>query len=124
MNVLVIDDDPMCRMIAERMLFKMVDAVMVAETLDKALDLSEENQPNLILLDLNMPGLTGKEMLQKIKSHVSLSHVPVIICSSDAFEETIAEIRLLGADGYIVKPISSSSQLYNEIIKFNHLTLS
>jgi CheY-like chemotaxis protein len=71
-----------------------------------------------------MPGLSGKEMLRKIKSHASLSHVPVIICSSDAYEETITEVKLLGADGYIVKPISSFSQLYNEIIKFNHLTLS
>jgi signal transduction histidine kinase len=124
MNVLVIDDDPMCRMIAERMLFKMVDEVMVADTLDKALWLSEEKPPNIILLDLNMPGISGKEMLHKIKSHVSLSHVPVIICSSDAYEETIAEIKLLGANGYIVKPISSFNQLYNEIIKFNHLTLS
>lgn len=124
MNVLVIDDDPMCRMIAERMLFKMVDEVMVADTLDKGLWLSEEKPPNIILLDLNMPGISGKEMLHKIKSHPSLSHVPVIICSSDAYEETITEIRLLGADGYIVKPISSFSQLYNEIIKFNHLTLS
>jgi signal transduction histidine kinase/CheY-like chemotaxis protein len=124
MNVLVIDDDPMCRMIAERMLFKMVEEVMVADTLDKALYLSEEKPPNLILLDLNMPGLSGKQMLQKIKSHELLSHVPVIICSSDAYEETITEIKLLGADGYIVKPISSFGQLYNEIVKFNHLTLS
>ncbi|SEW22174.1 Signal transduction histidine kinase [Chitinophaga sp. YR573] len=124
MNVLVIDDDPMCRMIAERMLFKMVDEVMIADTLDKGLWLSEEKPPNVILLDLNMPGLSGKEMLHKIKSHASLSEVPVIICSSDAYEETITEIKLLGANGYIVKPISSFSQLYNEIIKFNHLTLS
>ena len=124
MNVLVVDDDPMCRMIAERMLFKMVEEVMVADTLDKALYLSEEKPPNVILLDLNMPGLSGKQMLQKIKSHALLSHVPVIICSSDAYEETITEIKLLGADGYIVKPISSFGQLYNEIIKFNHLTLS
>ena len=124
MNVLVIDDDPMCRMIAERMLFKMVEEVMVADTLDKAFYLSEEKPPNVILLDLNMPGLSGKEMLHKIKSHVLLSHVPVVICSSDAYEETIASIKLLGADGYIVKPISSFGQLYNEIVKFNHLTLS
>lgn len=124
MNVLVIDDDPMCRMIAERMLFKMVDEVMIADTLDKGLWLSEEKPPNVILLDLNMPGLSGKEMLHKIKSHALLSEVPVIICSSDAYEETITEIKLLGANGYIVKPISSFSQLYNEIIKFNHLTLS
>jgi signal transduction histidine kinase len=124
MNVLVIDDDPMCRMIAERMLFKMVDEVMVADTLDKALYLSEEKSPNVILLDLNMPGLSGKEMLHKIKSHELLSQVPVVICSSDAYEETIAEIKVLGADGYIVKPISSFGQLYNEIVKFNHLTLS
>jgi signal transduction histidine kinase len=124
MNVLVIDDDPMCRMIAERMLFKMVDEVMVADTLEKALYLSEEKPPNVILLDLNMPGLSGKEMLHKIKSHTLLSHVPVVICSSDAYEETITEIKSLGADGYIVKPISSFGQLYNEIVKFNHLTLS
>lgn len=124
MNVLVIDDDPMCRMIAERMLFKMVEEVMVADTLDKALYLSEEKPPNVILLDLNMPGLSGKEMLFRIKSHELLSHVPVVICSSDAYEETITEIKLLGADGYIVKPISSFGQLYNEIVKFNHLTLS
>lgn len=124
MNVLVIDDDPMCRMIAERMLFKMVEEVMVADTLDKALYLSEEKPPSVILLDLNMPGLSGKEMLFRIKSHELLSHVPVVICSSDAYEETITQIKLLGADGYIVKPISSFGQLYNEIIKFNHLTLS
>ncbi|SFE17188.1 Signal transduction histidine kinase [Chitinophaga sp. CF118] len=124
MSVLVIDDDPMCRMIAERMLFKMVSEVMVADTLDKALLLSEEKTPNVILLDLNMPGLTGKEMLQKIKSHQLLSHVPVIICSSDAYEETITEIKILGADGYIIKPISSFNQLYNEIVKFNYLTFS
>jgi len=98
--------------------------VMVADTLDKAFYLSEEKPPNVILLDLNMPGLSGKEMLHKIKSHVLLSHVPVVICSSDAYEETIASIKLLGADGYIVKPISSFGQLYNEIVKFNHLTLS
>ena len=124
MMVLVIDDDPMSRVIAERMLQKMVSKVMVAETLDIGLSIAEKQTPNVILLDLNMPGLSGKEMLQKIKSHPLLSHIPVVICSSDAFEETIREIRLLGADGYIVKPITTFSQLYNEIIKFNHLTLS
>jgi signal transduction histidine kinase/CheY-like chemotaxis protein len=124
MNVLVIDDDPMSRMIAERMLLKMVDKVMVADTLDYGLAMSEQQSPNVILLDLNMPGLSGKDMLHKIKSHPLLSHIPVVICSSDAFEETIREIRSLGADGYIVKPITTFSQLYNEIVKFNHLTLS
>lgn len=124
MHVLVIDDDPMSRMIAERMLLKMVDSVKTEDSLDKGILSAGEQLPNLIMLDLNMPGLSGKEMLQKIKSHQLLSHVPVIICSSDAYEETISAVRMLGADGYIVKPISSFSQLYNEIIKFNHLTLS
>jgi signal transduction histidine kinase len=118
-HVLVVDDDIMCRTIAERLLRKMVQSVMVADSLDNGLWLANEQPPNLILLDLNMPGISGKDMLYKIKHHPLLSHVPVIICSADAYEETIADMKTLGADGYVVKPITSSSDLYNEIVKFS-----
>ncbi|TWW01113.1 response regulator [Chitinophaga pinensis] len=66
-----------------------------------------------------MPGISGKEMLYKIKHHPRLADIPVIICSADAYEETIADMKNFGADGYLVKPITTSSQLYNEIIKFS-----
>jgi len=117
-HVLVVDDDVMCRTIAERLLLKMVRSVMVADSLENGLRLASEQAPNLILLDLNMPGISGKDMLYKIKHHSQLAHVPVIICSADAYEETITDMKNLGADGYLVKPITSASALYNEIIKF------
>ena len=118
-HVLVVDDDIMCRTIAERLLRKMVISVMVADSLDNALWLANERPPNLILLDLNMPGISGKDMLYKIKHHPQLADVPVIICSADAYEETITDMKNFGADGYLVKPITTSSELYNEIIKFS-----
>lgn len=117
-HVLVVDDDMMCRTIAERLLRKMVRSVMVADSLENGLWLANEQPPNLILLDLNMPGISGKDMLYKIKHHPLLAQVPVIICSGDAYEETIADMKNLGADGYLVKPIANASALYSEIIKF------
>jgi signal transduction histidine kinase len=117
LHVLVVDDDIMCRTIAERLFSKMVRSVMVADSLDNGLWLANEQPPDLILLDLNMPGISGKDMLYKIKHHPRLADVPVIICSADAYEETIADMKNFGADGYLVKPITTSSQLYNEIVK-------
>lgn len=123
-DVLVMDDDMMCRTIAQRLLSKMVRNVMLADSFEKGLWLANEQPPNLILLDLNMPGFSGKEMLYKIKNHPQLADVPVIICSADAYEETIADMKNFGADGYLVKPITTSSQLYNEIVKFSRTVAS
>jgi signal transduction histidine kinase len=124
MHVLVIDDDPMCRAIAEKMLHKMVAGVDSTDNFDHALELADEQQPDLIMLDLNMPNMSGKEMMFRIKQHSRLASVPILICSGDAFEETILEMKVLGADGYIVKPILSGKLLYDELLKFRHHAIS
>jgi signal transduction histidine kinase len=118
LDVLVIDDDHMVRLITERLLSRMVRSVLVAESLNNGLWLASEKPPNLILLDLNMPGEGRQDMLKKIREQPFLTNVPVIICSADAYEETISEMKQYGADGYIVKPIKSPTELYNEIVRF------
>ena len=60
--------------------------------------------PNLIILDLNLPKLNGKEILAKLKVNLCLCHIPVIIYSSSSDEKDINECYELGASCYIVKP--------------------
>ena len=62
-------------------------------------------RPDLILLDLNLPRLDGREVLQAIKSDVSLRSIPVIVLTSSAAEIDIFKSYELKANGYIVKPV-------------------
>ena len=63
-------------------------------------------RPDLILLDLNMPGMGGKEFLKKIKEDETLKHIPVVILTTSSAERDIVESYKLQASGYVNKPIS------------------
>jgi CheY-like chemotaxis protein len=62
--------------------------------------------PDLILLDLNLPRMNGREVLAEIKVDARLRHIPVIILSSSAAEQDIARSYALHASAYIVKPVN------------------
>ncbi|HMG37478.1 MAG TPA: response regulator [Blastocatellia bacterium] len=64
-----------------------------------------EPTPTLILLDLNLPGLSGMEVLRQIKTHDKFKTIPVIMLTSSGDEEDIQEAYLLGANSYIIKPM-------------------
>jgi two-component system, chemotaxis family, response regulator Rcp1 len=65
--------------------------------------------PNLILLDLNLPGIDGKGVLAQIKQDAKLKQVPVCILTSSSSEKDIAECYSLGANCYVVKAIDFKS---------------
>lgn len=65
----------------------------------------------LILLDVNMPVMSGLEFLSRIKNEPLLRHIPVIICSSEDREDDIRRGLALGARAYIVKPFRSEHLL-------------
>ena len=60
--------------------------------------------PDLILLDLNMPGKDGREVLAEIKSDPFLKHIPVVVLTSSAAEQDIIHAYSLRANAYITKP--------------------
>ena len=62
--------------------------------------------PNLILLDLNMPGMGGKEFLKQIKADESLKQIPVVILTTSNAELDIMDSYRLQAAGYIHKPVT------------------
>jgi CheY-like chemotaxis protein len=59
---------------------------------------------DLVLMDLNMPKVTGREVLEKIKTDVELETTPVIIVTNSDYKKDMIECYRLGADGYLQKP--------------------
>jgi len=66
--------------------------------------LESSPRPSIILLDLNMPKMDGKEVLVEIKQHPDFKKIPVIVLSTSKAEEDINRTYFLGANSYIVKP--------------------
>jgi two-component system, chemotaxis family, response regulator Rcp1 len=67
-------------------------------------DLQPDREPDLILLDLNLPGLDGCQVLKRIKSDPFLRMIPVVILTTSNREEDILQTYLAGANTYITKP--------------------
>lgn len=108
LNLLLIDDDIDDHDIL-RMALKKVDSSIVihyahdgVEALNKLKELFPD--PNLILLDLNMPRMNGKQCLQAIRENAQYGNTPIYIYSTSVMPEVIAEIKKMGANGYIEKP--------------------
>ena len=72
-------------------------------------------KPNLILLDLNMPGMGGKEFLKLIKADDNLCSIPVVVVTTSDIESDIEDCYAMHAAGYVQK--SASVQELNDVIK-------
>ena len=68
-------------------------------------DAEEHPRPGIILLDLNLPGIDGREALRRIKQSSKLSRIPVIVLTTSNDERDIQECYSLGANSYIQKPV-------------------
>ncbi len=80
------------------------DALQALEKCDR--DLSH---PNLILLDINLPDISGMDLLKQIKKDARFSKIPVVILTGSNEDEDIQKSYDLGAGSYLVKPISNSA---------------
>lgn len=106
--VLLVEDEPAQREILRYNLSSEGYDVTLAETGDDALLLAEEVGPDLVLLDWMLPGVSGIEVLRRIKTRKQTADIPVIMLS--ARSEEVDRVRGLetGADDYMVKPYSVS----------------
>ncbi len=67
-------------------------------------ELAREHQPDLILLDLNLPDISGDEVLRRLKEEPTVRHIPVVMVSADAMGDRVEQLLALGASGYLTKP--------------------
>ena len=102
-KILIVEDDEFLRSLTAKRLEKEDFTVVVAVDGETALGIATEEKPNLILLDLLLPGLNGFQVLEKIKAEDSLKNIPVIIFSNLGQREDIEKAKQLGADDFLIK---------------------
>ena len=110
-KILVVDDSPTERHLLANILTKGGYQVGVAACGEEALKITKEVMPDLILMDIVMPGLNGFQATRMISKDKATQHIPVIICSSKGLEtDKIWGLRQ-GAKDYIIKPIIADELL-------------
>jgi len=77
----------------------------------EAVTLTEEHRPDLILMDMRLPGISGLEAAQLIKAKSELRHIPIVAVTASALKGDEEKILAGGCDGFIPKPISIPSFL-------------
>ena len=109
MKVLIVDDFSTMRKITKTILARVgIKNLDEAENGVMALSKLQAGAYDLVLLDWNMPDLSGLEVLKRIKGDPALKRVPVIMVTAEALKENIIAAATAGASEYVVKPFSGA----------------
>jgi len=115
--VLLVEDDKFLRRACEKSLRQQGFNVRTAMDGEEALQVIRNSPPDLILLDILMPRLTGTEVLRALKADEAMRDIPVIILTNSSKESDIQEINALGVAGYQVKANLSLEELGQQVRK-------
>ncbi|MGB8656704.1 MAG: response regulator [Candidatus Zixiibacteriota bacterium] len=120
-TVLLVDDEKMNLKLLSAVLRKGGYQFLEAETGEKALEILEKENVDLIILDLMMPGMDGFQTLQRIKDNPSTAFIPVIIASALKESSDIERGLELGANDYFTKSLSDDDRRFQLPLKARNL---
>ena len=103
-EILIVDDEPNVVMPIQFLMEQQGYRVMIAERGEDALDLIYQYKPDLVLLDIMLPGIDGYEVCEIVRLNPNYRNVKIIFLTAKGREEEIAKGLALGADAYITKP--------------------
>jgi two-component system cell cycle response regulator DivK len=104
-TVLVVEDNPANMKLAVFLLHSAGHTVLSASNAETALTMAHADHPDLILMDIQLPGMDGLEATTRLKSASATSAIPVIALTALAMKGDEARILAAGCDGYIAKPM-------------------
>ena len=105
--VLVADDEPNILISLEYLMKREGHRVLLARTGTEALDTIRRERPDLVMLDVMMPGLSGFEVCQQVRAAESLAGVKILMLTAKGRDTDVAQGLGVGADGYMTKPFST-----------------
>lgn len=116
LNILLIEDNliEIMKMKRTLSLLKLDHTLQEAKNGEEALKILEDksNFPDIILLDLNMPKMSGIEFLSALKNNNDIKHIPTIILTTSDNQKDLEECYRIGVSGYILKPLK-----YDDYVK-------
>ena len=110
-NILIVDDSPTDRQHLSDMLAKSGYAVTIAESAEEAFAKVKLKRPDLVLMDVVMPGQNGYQATRALSKDESTKNIPVIICTTKGQETDRIWGMRQGARDYIVKPVNQAELL-------------
>ena len=105
-TVLVVEDNPANMTLATFLLKSAGYAVLSATDAEAGLALARGEQPDLVLMDIQLPGMDGLQACALLKADVATRDIPVIALTALAMKGDEERIRAAGCDGYIAKPLA------------------
>ena len=117
-KILIVDDDPGVHLIVVPILSKAGYVVVSAKTGEQGLHLALNERPDMIILDVIMPGIKGRDLCVKIKHYDVLKNIPVVFLTSKDSEDDIKAELEAGAVSHLTKPVNPQQllQLVKSII--------
>jgi two-component system, cell cycle response regulator DivK len=110
-TILVIEDNAINMKLAVMLLASAGHTVITATDAEAGLALARQQQPNLILMDIQLPGMDGLSATALLKRDESTRAIPVIALTALAMKGDEERIRAAGCDGYVAKPLAYKSFL-------------
>ena len=110
-RILVIEDNEDNRRIVRDLLESRDYVVVEAVTGDDGVRLAREARPDLILMDIQLPGIDGYEATRQLKADPAIAAIPIIAVTSFALNGDETKARAAGCDGYVAKPFSPRALL-------------
>lgn len=104
-SVLIVDDIPINVTLIEKMLKPFHFVIEKANDGQTALDIVADNKPDLILLDLMMPGINGYDVIKQLRAKEETKRLPIIVISALNSNEDVVKGYDLGANDFLTKPI-------------------
>src|SRR5436305_14718518 len=110
-KILLVDDDPGQHMVIVPVLSKAGYTTVSAKNGEQALQLALNERPDLIILDVIMPGIKGRDLCRKIKAYDVLKDIPVIFLTAKDSEDDVKAELEAGAIAHLTKPVNPADLL-------------
>ena len=106
-KILIVEDNPLNMRLMEMTLEAKNYTLLKATDGEEALDMATREQPDLIIMDIQLPKLNGLEVTRKLRDTLALSHIPIIAITAYAMKGDKEEAIKAGCDVYLTKPINT-----------------
>lgn len=110
-KILLVDDDPGVHLITTPILAKAGYGVVSAKSGEQGLQVALNERPDLIILDVIMPGIKGRDLCLKIKAYPVLANIPVVFLTAKNSEDDIKAELEVGALTHLTKPVNPTELL-------------